>query len=191
MFKKNNLFLMQILYIIIFIYDYLGYNNYIFLNYSLYVNHSIKPIFKSLFYSLSGYFLGSINILNKFKKYRILVMIIILFAFIYFKNNIMKVKIIPFVFKIDLVCVNIFIIFGMIPFDKLNQNIQFIINKISFYTGGVYYLHVKTSHFLKSYFNLLKFKDLKGCIIIYFITYFICFLGSIIFRKSKFRYLFI
>lgn len=79
----------------------------------------------------------------------------------------------------------------MIPFDKFeNKNIICILKQISSYTGGVYYLHPKASEVIGQYFISIRRRSFKGCINLYLICYFICFIGSNIFRKSKIRFLF-
>ena len=189
-FKKVNLFIFLFLYIIVAFFYYLDCNKFIFPknNYSIYIYHSIKPISKSLVYSISGYFLGSIHILNKSKKFRIFIIIILLSLCFLIKNNQKILKIISKIFIIDLICISLFIYFSLFPFDNIKSSvIIYIINKITKYTGGIYYLHPKINNFISKF---LKLGDLKECIIIYFCSYLACFFGSIIFKKSNLKYLF-
>ena len=111
------------------------------------VGHSIQPIFYYFNFAFSGYYFGSVNILNKLYKNRILFFIIssvIIFAF--FKNYFTYFKKIHFFFKPliqNTFILNIFIFSALIPFDKIrNKNLMVILNKLTSYTGGVYYLHV-------------------------------------------------
>ena len=189
-FKKKILFLMIVLYILIYIYNYLGYNEYIFSKFNHKIEHSIKPLSSSLFYSISGFLLGSIRILNKLKKYRIFIIILLSILISIIKDSIKVVKYFPHIFRINLVSLSLFIIFGIISFDKIKINIIIcFISHITKYTGGIYYLHPEARDLLVKYFNLLKKRSLKECLEIYLICYFICFLGSILFRKSIFKYL--
>jgi len=68
MFKKYYLSIIKIIFLLILICNYKGFNTYIFAKFKHTVKLSIFPIPTSLFYSLSGFFLGSINILGKFQK---------------------------------------------------------------------------------------------------------------------------
>ena len=194
--KKNIIFIMIILYILIYIYNYLGYNEYIFSKFNHRVEHSIKSISSSLFYSISGFFLGSIKILNKFNKYKAsyrIFIIILLSILIYIIENSSKInKYFHYIFMINIISIFLFVIFGIFPFDKIkiNNTIICFINYITKYTGGIYYLHSEVRDLLVTYYNSFKFRNLKECLIIYLICYYICFLGSILFRKSIFKYIF-
>ena len=90
---------------------------------------------------------------------------------------------------IGLVSSSLFIIFLILPFDKINsEKIKFIIKNITKFTGGVYYLHTKIKLILMI---LLIKRTIFSCVIIYIICYFICNMGIIIFGKTKLKYLFI
>ena len=79
----------------------------------------------------------------------------------------------------------------MLPFDKINNNYSLILlNKITSYTGGIYYIHSKAGEISKTYFYLIRKQTLEGCFLLYFICYFTCFIGAFIFQKFSLKYLF-
>ena len=157
------------------------------------VSHSIKPIPKNFLYSLSGFFLASINILNKYYNHRILVIIIsgsFLFFMLY-HNYIHKIEFKYEGIMIDLTDISAFSLFSMIPFDKINNKvIIYILKQITSYTGGVYYLHPKVGELFAPYCKYIRRRQFKGCIQIYLISYLICFIGISVFRKTNIKFLF-
>ena len=80
LFQKKHSYIIQILFILVSIYNYLGYNISIFSNYKHEVLHSIRPLMITLLYSINGFFLGSINAIEKLYKYRIIVIIYLTFS---------------------------------------------------------------------------------------------------------------
>lgn len=192
-FKKYSIIL-QILFILICIYNFLGYNLYIFSRYKHSINHSIKPIFECLLYSINGFFLRSINLLEKIDKYKIIIIYLslIVYAIIKIKKKLFIYFYNYHIFIIDLVSTSFFIIFSSLPIDKIRNNFLFIlIKQITRYTGGVYYLHPEICYLLSYNFHSMKIRGMKECIIIYLICYFISLIGSLIFRKCNIKYLFI
>ena len=137
--------------------------------------------------------MASINILNKYYKFRLGVMILsgYFIYFILYYNYIYKIK---FKYKgimIDLFGVSAFSFFSMIPFDKINNKIIiFIIKQITSYTGGIYYIHPKAAEIFSVKFKHIRRREFIGCIQLYLISYLICFIGTNIFRKSNIRFLF-
>ena len=149
---------MIIISILISIYNYLGYNDYIFSNYTHEVEHSIKPLLICLLYSITGFFFGSINLCDKLKKYIIIIiyLALILYHFIKNKEKLVKVFYNYFIFIIDLTSSCMFIIFAILPFDKIkNKTSISCIKQITRYTGGIYYLHYDIMHLFTNIFNLL------------------------------------
>lgn len=137
------------------------------------VSHSIKPITSSYIYSIIGFILFSINILNKLHKYRIKV----LFTFIFLLYLIKKYQYIFYIFPffnrivVILVSISLFCFFALIPIDRIqNNNIIFIIKLITSHTGGIYYLHPEIrNNYLKNNLKLVKYKTFRGCILSLFI----------------------
>ena len=85
----------------------------------------------------------------------------------------------------------IFIAFGMFPSEKIkNKVIIKFIKLITNYSAAIFYLHRAIYKYMEPYIILIQKRTMKGCIIIYLICYFIGFIGSLIFGKTKLRHLF-
>ena len=187
---------------IICIIDYsLIYSNYaykhFFIKYKkIPVHYSIKEIFYYLNFAFSGFYLASKYPLKKLIKNRFkLFAISCFYLYIFFKYYFSFFKKIHFFFQPiskNIFILNLFLFFGMIPFDKIKNKVlmEFLI-KVTSYTGGVFYLHAKMGFYLGRYFFLIRTRTFKGCLIIYFICYLTCLIGTFVFRKNSLKNLFI
>ena len=86
----------------------------------------------------------------------------------------------------------LFITFGSLSFKIIeNSKILIIINGITKYTGGIYYIHPRVRRILrkisKYFYNSSSY---SSSILLYIVCYIICFIGTKIFRNSKLKYLF-
>ena len=84
----------------------------------------------------------------------------------------------------------IFIIFSIIPIDKISNKANNFINQISKFTSGIYYLHILVKRYLEGYVSLISNQTLSGSIIIYIISFLICLIGNAYFRNTKLIHLF-
>ena len=189
--KKRYLFYMLLIGILLYLFLYSNYYNRFFpINNFLFF--SIRPIFTSYIYSFFGFFLFPINIDDKLKIYKkkcLFIFFIIFNIFIYYSNLYGK-NIKFFIIKV-LGCINIFIFFLILPLNEIKNNIIInIIKLIAKYTGGIYYLHTKVQLLLEYFFIKMKSKTIIVCITNYLLCYFICLIGSKIFRNYYLRYLF-
>jgi hypothetical protein len=196
-FEKIHLFILFISNIFIYYFFYSNYASILIFNKykKVPVHHSIKPILEFFVFAFTGFYLASIQFINKLYKCRIIAFLISNFSlFIYIKyyNIYFKkmIKIYKGIIRIILVTF-IFIIFSMLPFDKINNiYILTFLNKITSYTGGIFYIHVIMGEICKKHIRIIRKYKFKGCILLYCICYFVCFIGSFIFQKSKLKYLF-
>ena len=166
------------------------------MNYNFFpVSHSIQPLTNSLIFSIIGFYLSSVHIINKLYKYRITIILLLIFLVYFIKKYQCKFYIYPCFNEIMIVLVStsLFIFFALIPLDKIKQNfIIFFIKHITRYTGGIYYLHPEVyENLLKNRLEFVRNGTFKGCLLIYIITYFICLIGAKIVKKSNLKYLFI
>lgn len=83
----------------------------------------------------------------------------------------------------------LFSIFYIIPFELINSKILNFITPITKYTQGIYCMHSVFLHYMRRYFE--KKGTFIGCIVLYFICYFISFIGFRIFGKTKLKFLFV
>lgn len=183
-FKKNNLFILQMLSIILFWLKCNGIVIKIFDNLKSYFK-SFKNIPTMMPIAISGIILGSMEILKILIKYRNKCMIfcVIIFYFIYNFNFFGEISLI-------LVSLSLFFFFSLIPFEKIkNKPIINIIKIITRYTGGIYYFQKNIKYILYK-FLFFRIRCFLSCCIIYIFGYFICMIGTKIFKNNKLKYIF-
>lgn len=194
LFKKNHNFIFIIINIISFNFQYNGKNIKFFGKYN-YIKRTVGRIIEMLPLSGIGFIIASSGILNFFKKYilqTIIVCIYIIYLLLYYDIFTKKKGFLYNGLKMYFVSICIFIIFAIFPLEKLkNKIILSIIKQITNYTAGIYFIHLPIRDYLKLYIKTVKNRTMKGCIIIYLVCYFICFLGTFIFGKTKLRNLFV
>ena len=196
MFKKNCIYILFLICLMIVILNYLNYINLIFSEYkTIPVHHSIKPISNTFIYATTGFYLAYLDILYKFNVYRIKILLF-LFLLLLCIINYFNLIIIKFHFLnnilIDIVGICLILFFSLLPFDKIqNSFIKTFFIHITNFTGGIYYLHPEVKLIFKNEFISIYHGTFKGCILIYIISYFICFIGSKIFSKNSLKFLFI
>lgn len=157
---------------------------------------------ETFIYSLTGLFFSSIEIINKVSKFnekekiyhnkKFLIILIILFYFSKENNEFHNYY--PYIYYLSKIflCSLLFLIFMIILFDKIKNDIYLnLINAITNYTGGIYYLHPKIQFLLESFFNQMKTRNFIVCLKIYLLCYLICLFGVKVLKKSILRNLFI
>ena len=77
------------------------------------------------------------------------------------------------------------------PLENINKNITAIINSITKYTGGIYYLHYFIKLYFDKVFKSVRYGTFNGFIVIYIFSYLICHFVYKIFFKTQLKYLFI
>ena len=172
-----------------------GYDSKIFGIYEQTINESIGRISYSLIYSMTGFFLGSFNLLSKINKNHNLKILLISPILIYaLKIHKMLYILFPkFHFLIlDILIIILFVLFGSIPsFLIKNEKLAFFVKRITSFTGGIYYMHLYIDDFLSRYLQLIRNKNVNYCIIIYLICYLISLTFCNLLKSSKFKYLFL
>lgn len=151
-------------------------------------------IFEMMPYSVIGFFISYSGIMNYMKKNRLLVIISCLYLLYFFYNHKIFIEIKGFYYQglqFFFVSICIFISFAMFPSEKIkNKKIIQIIKQITNYTAGIYYLHLQITEYTSKYIIQIKYRTIKGCLIIYLLCYLFCFIGTFIFGKTKLRHLF-
>ena len=193
-FRDHSNFILIIISIISFIYQYNG-KNYQYFKFRKDGPFTLGRIVEMLPCSVVGFNIAYSGIINYFKKHRfktIIVCIYLSYLLSFYDIFIVKVGYYFNGFKLYLLSILVFIIFALFPSEKIkNKIIINIIKQITNYTAGVYYLHITIYHYIKLYIKFVHNKTLKGCILIYLLCYFICFIGNLIFGKTKLRNLFL
>ena len=143
-------------------------------------------------FAVTGFTFASFNALNKIKeyKYSTFILCIIIFLFVDYFNIFFPMD--PYNgIKPNIQSICLIFIFSNLSFDKIkNKYIKTIIEYITRYTAGIYYLHIHVYHYFKYYIQCMRKKNIGGLFINYIICYSICHFGMIIFGKTKARNLF-
>lgn len=194
-FKNKLLIILNYLLIFAYIMQYSGINYKYFNKYKDFNYINIGSIMEMIPFNVTGILLSYLNIINKIKNKKLfsisscIVMIFCLLKYKIFQN-------IPGFrypgIKLNIAGILLFILFSVIPFEKIRNPLIFkFILFINSYTGGIYYLHSIFFHYLKKKIIWIRKKTFKGTIIIYLLNYIFCSLGYKTFYKTKYKNLFI
>lgn len=206
-FQFNLIFLSIIFLIIIFIfkkYSLFIFNfSCIFLliindNYQLHLKdykkiYPIKRLLPCFIYSFTGFYFGSISIINQLSEKRKPTFLLIIPAAILINqyNQLAQISLNFQILTIELTAICIFLVFSLIPLESIGNSIyKKLIKAITSYTGGIYYIHYGVRNIFSTRFKIIGSGNLEACIINYMLCYFICFIGTSIFKNTKLRYLF-
>ena len=192
LFNKNFIFIFQILLIVAYIFQYSNLNVFIFTKYISAIRYPLGTLSELLPFAVTGVNLCYLDIAQKLKKFKKLVIFfigVILFLIIEF-DIFVKIRgfIYPGIFlNVGGVC--IFILFSLLslPNRKLIISLLKIITK---FTGGIYYIHLIYFYFLIEKFIFIKKKEFHGSTLIYVLSYITCYLGNKLLYKTKLKYLF-
>lgn len=148
--------------------------------------------------AVAGYFIGSRNLLERLKKYSLAVVLAscCIVCFIYKYSVFKGIKGYNYS-GIDKIVVSFALVsmFYVIPFNKLSKKCTDIIRFLTSYTLGIYCMHIlvgKICDLIISRYEIMILKEsvlLEG-IIIYIVSFAISFLGSLLLKKTKLRFLF-
>lgn len=190
----NYIHIMLGLFILVILVHYFCNINEFFEGFSYIINHSIKKIFYSIIYSITGFLLGKVEVLEHLKRKRIESILIssvcLSVFFIYPKilSLISNLEVIP----IDFFAINIFILFGLLPFDLIhNEKIILYIKKLTSVTGGIYYIHWNVGFLIIKNLKFIRDGSFTSCVMNFIFCYIFCFLCLKLFNNSFLKYLFI
>ena len=173
---------------------FLQYSNY---NYRLFYKLDFSKRFtfgrfiEIIPFSISIFILSYYQLINFLKDDKMKTIFICLFIFVIIFNYIIILEPKGFLYagiKLNILSICLFIVFSLISFKFMN-NFKMIL-QISKFTPGIYYLHIPIMKYFINFITTIKNKQLFGSFLIYLICYFICFIGSNIFKNSKLIYLF-
>ena len=189
-FKKTYNYIMIFLFLIILYFNYFGHTKKFFNNYKKIILWSVKELFNTILYMLSGFYFGSKFILERSSSNKLKI-IFLSFIGLYILKNQLIIKRLNF-FINQLVIIILFLLCSIIPFDLIkNKNIIFIIKKATSFTGGIYYLHWEIKYRAMKNFFIIKKGNFISCIFIYLFCYTFCNFSYKIFKNTKLKYLFI
>ena len=191
--RNNFLIIIQLLGILGSLYYQFHFYNNLFFRYIIEIRTLIKDFSKVIFYGAIGITLGDIKSISFLGNYRKRVVFFCIYS-LYFIHDFLEILKHFYYLKciiIGIGAIIIFILFSILPLENIeNAQINKIIINITNYTGVVYYLHLKIKQFLENKIIIIKNGTFIGCIFIYIICYFICFLGIKFLRKTNLKYLF-
>ena len=193
-FRKYCNLIFIIIAITAFIYQYNGKNRLFFSKYYDGRQHTFGKFLEIIPYTVTGFLISYSSIINYLKKHRLKTIIICIYI-IYFISN---YKVFNYVKGFDYNGVNLFLksiciffSFAMFPSEKIKNKILIkIIKQIISYTPGIIFLHIEVIAYISYYITSIKKRTVISCVIVYLISYLICFVGSLIFGKTKLRHLF-
>ena len=194
-FRKHCLFILQLLLILSYInqYNRYIYNNY-FKKYPEYNKRTISYFFVSIPFAVTGFTLGYYKVLDILQKHKIKALILSIIIYNFFADNkiFTNTRFMAYQgIELNIQCVCIIFIFSLFPSDKIkNKYLIKFLTIITNYTGGVFYLHLPIKKYFTIYFDSIRNHTFTGVIVIYLISYFICFVGMMIFGRTPLKYLF-
>jgi fucose 4-O-acetylase-like acetyltransferase len=196
-FKKNFLVILKLILIICYLLQYSGLVFEYFKKFKEKPNRYFGSIVEIIPYTVTGLIFASYNLINKINKMnkikekkKIIFDCIIILYFIEKYDIIRSNRGFRYPgIALNLGSICLIICFSFITFKRTNKFL-FIIKYISNYTGGVYYLHEIVKDNLKNKFSFIAKKTMLAGFAIYIICYLICFIGMMIFGRTKLKNLF-
>ena len=190
LFKKNFIYIFQICLIVDYIFQYGFWSLYIFGANSR-ISYSLGMIFELCPFAVIGVTLHHLDVIPKLKNYKILAIffIVVIVFFILAFDIFVRIRgyFYPGVYlNIGGIC--IFILFSLFSFQ--NKKVILILKKITKFTGGIYYIHKICFSLLRVKISFIYNQTFHGSIMIYLISYIICYLGDKLTYKTKLKFLF-
>jgi hypothetical protein len=199
LFKNNFLYILVLFAILAYIFQYSGQNYEFFTkNFSKHYYLTLGRFAEGLPNAVSGFYIASKNFTIILKnKSRIAIMnSLIILIFITKFNVFSDIKTFKYGgIRLNIAGICIFFIFYLFPFNAIkNKFLINLIKQLTNFTGGIYFIHnlIGRGYILNIILSILKIKrkSLLECIIVFFISYILCFYGVKFFGKTKFRHLF-
>ena len=193
-FRKNCLFVLQLLLILFYYFQYTG--NY-FKEYLKPKSNNIDTImrmFEMIPLGVTGFTLGYFNVIKKLNKYKLQTLIISYIIFHVVNNYQLFRKINGFQYQgidLNIKSICIIFIFSLFPSDKItNIYYQKVFNLLTNYSAGPFYLHISMYKYCNNYIDEIKNKTFLGVVYNFLICYSISVLGDLILGKTPLKYLF-
>lgn len=190
-FKEYYLYIFHILLLLSYILQYSNINYNFFNKFSVHIKFSIGMLIEVIPISLAGIFLNSTHLIKYLKLQKEINLIFCIFWIIFLIKYRIFHNLSGYNFQglfRNICSVLLFIIFIFLPFEKIqNDLIISLIEIITRYTGGIYYLHNITNYYLKKKLSLIKDGTLYDALIIYIFSYFLSFIGFKILGKTIFK----
>lgn len=194
-FRKLSVYIFEIIIILVYAVEYSGYKYTNILKKYLWNDAwRITFLFNSIPHTISGLLLGFHKMIDIIQKHKIRTFVLsfliynIIADYNIFRN--IKGSMYPGL-NLNIQSICLVFIFSIFPSHYItNKYIQKLINIITSYTAGIFYIHVPIHKYLKDYSYNMRKRTFKGMIQEYLICYFICFIGMLIFGKTPLRHMF-
>ena len=157
LFNNNALFILINLQILAYYFQYSHINYTFFSKFSFYSKYPFGRFIEVIPFCVSGYIIGSLNIIKHLKKNRIKTFYITILILLFSMKFTIFLSIKGFMYqgiKLHITSIIIFILFALNPFEKAKY-IKNIIISVTNYTSGVYYLHIPIWNYLSNYTIIL------------------------------------
>jgi hypothetical protein len=193
-FKKYHLFCLQLLAIFAYFLQYSGYNFRFYKTLKPENKECLGRFAEAIPYTVTGFSFASLKVFDILNAYKIKTLIFSVLTLVFLEkysifSEIKGVR--YFGFNIYIKTISLIFIFLMFPSDKItNSKTKKFLRQITNYTPGIFYLHYTVFVYLKKFIESINNGTFFGCVIIYIISYFFCFIGTKISGKSKLKNLF-
>ena len=194
-FRKFSLFIFRILLILIYAIEYSGKDYTIYVQkYLKHDKYLLRFFLESTPYPITGFLLGFYKVLDIIQKQKIetLILSFLIYKIISDYNIFRKFKDSPYPgIHLNIQSICLIFIFSLFPSHYItNKYIKIILNILTSYTAGIFYLHVPIRAYLRDYSYHFKKGTFIGIIQEYLICYSICFIGMNIFGDTPLKYMF-
>lgn len=184
-----NIFLISL--IVAYFFQYSYWNKYIFEQYRVFVRIPLGSFLELMPFAAVGTILRYFDVIAKLKNNKAVSIILIeAIIFLILKFDVF-VKIEGYFFPgvfLNIGGVCIFILFSL--FSLQNKKLVSLLKIITNFTGGIYYVHKACYFVLKKKFLFVRNKTFHGSVLVYLISYIICYFGNKYTYKSKLKFLF-
>ena len=190
-FKNHYLSFLQFLMIFSYYLQYSKYRDLILRNSKYKLQISIIREIMVIPFAVTGFSLAANNIINILQKYKYKTFIFssITFIFIDIFNIFINMNDYNGV-QLNILSTCLIFIFSLFSFVKIKSKYLYIIEYITKYSAGIYYLHTTVYLYLKNYIFAIRKGTIRGTFLIYIICYLISYSGMSLFGKTKAKNLF-
>ena len=192
-FKNIYLLIFQILIIISFNLQYTGENyNFFHSNFPIIFSNTYGRFIDTLPHSLAGFFIGIFNIPNKLNIYKCRTIISGILIILFISKYNWDKNLLGFKYggtRLNIAAIFIFLIFFSFPIIS-NKKIKKYFDIFSNYTAGIYFVHYLIGRgYIVKFILSNKIETLYGCLILYIISYCVCFLLDKIIGNTHLKHL--
>ena len=194
LFKNDYLLIFQFLMILSYKFQYSG-DNYRFCkkHFSVHYKLTYGRFFETFPDSLTGFFIGMFEIPNKLKLYKLRTIISCILIIIFISKYHYYDKFLGFKYggiRKNIAAIFIFLFFFLTLNKLRNTKIKKILDIITNYTPGIYFIHtILGSGYIMKYCLNNKIETIFGCFILYLISYFCCFFLDKLIGNTKLKHI--